>query len=442
MNRIKVNRIFNLTAIILVCVGQLHAFQEYNAKSKEPLVFRTLLIVKRFTDVEHEGRRIRERMRTKDISSASHAFKSYTPYWIKRLTNGRIRWEADVVVSDIPLTSVSPAPKGFWVTPGDVKEDIKKYVPVGKYDSIFIYWKPGEISGGFGWAIGPTPAARYCGYTCVAFMEPEHWKRKNETTEVFIHEWLHQLEAFYGARGVQLPKGKLHGAQNYGFKGKNGWKDWYKAFMNGTIKEHDKTFSGLGENAWKHGTIRYQYRIVTPEFITPVRRRINRIRDGSFEFTRRKDNPWWINSKTESNAVITVDTSHAHHKNSSLLLESTTGGVISVACRVKLKPQTVYLLSGWIKTEGVEPVGQWTDSGASLYAEEARMSTMMIKGTNDWKYVITVFNTWQKDSFTIVARLGHDTYPASGKAWFDDITLTSLKNIDVPPFNYRYDPLE
>lgn len=442
MHRITVNRTYCILAIFLVCVGRLYAFQPYNAKSNEPLVFRTILIVKRYTDVEHEGRHVRERMRTKDISAAAHAFESYTPYWIKRLTDGRITWEADVVVSDIPLTSVSPAPKGYWVSPSDVKEDIKKYVPIGKYDGVFIYWKPGSINGGFGWSIGPTAAARYCGFTCVAFMEPERWKRKSEITEVYLHEWLHQLESFYNQRGIRLPRGMLHGAKNYGFENDNGWKDWYKAFMNGTIPEGDNTFSGLGEKAWKHGTIRYQFRIANPEFITPARRRINRVRDGSFEFTRRKDNPWWINSRTESNAVITIDHAQAYHENSSLLLESKTGGVVSVACRVKLKPRTVYLLSGWIKTAGVDPVGQWTDSGASLYVEETGVTTRMIRGTNEWKYVIAVFNTWQKDSFTVMARLGHDTYPASGKAWFDDITLTSLKNIDVPPFNYRYDPLE
>jgi hypothetical protein len=43
-------------------------------------------------------------------------------------------------------------------------------------------------------------------------------------------------------------------------------------------------------------------------------------------------------------------------RNKCLLLESITGGGVSVGCRVKLKPRTKYLLTGWIRTEGVEPI--------------------------------------------------------------------------------------
>ena len=406
----------------------------------EPLVFRTLLIIKRFSEIDHEGRTIKERMRTKDISAVSQAFKNYTPYWISRLTDGRIQWDADVVVSDIPLTTVSPSPTGYWVSPSDVREDIQRYVKLGAYDGVFIYWKPGEINGGFGWAIGPTEGVRYCGYTCVAFMEPEQWTRKNEITEVFIHEWLHQLEGFYGQRRLRLPRGGLHGADNYGFKHDNGWKDWYKAFLNGTIPEENKQFSGLGEAAWKYGTIREQFRIFCPDFITPERKRYNLVSNGSFETITPKANPWKLHTRADSQTVIRVDTRAAYEGRSSLQLCSLTGTVIRIGQTVKVRQNQLYLLCGRIKTENVESIEPFTDTGAGLEVLETKTFSTFLSGSNDWNYLIAPFNTWQHKTITICASLGKDAYPVTGTAWYDEIQLVPIKAKELPPINVRLTP--
>ena len=66
------------------------------------------------------------------------AFKEHTAYWISQLTEGRVRWDADVLVSDTAISTVSPlGEQQCWVAPADVRETIAKCVKPGEYDSVF-----------------------------------------------------------------------------------------------------------------------------------------------------------------------------------------------------------------------------------------------------------------------------------------------------------------
>ncbi len=86
---------------------------------------------------------------------------------------------------------------------------------------------------------------------------------------------------------------------------------------------------------------------------------------------------------------------------------------------VELQPNTIYTLSGWMKTEALEG-GQ----GAQLYAYEfdgaqgAGISIVM-HGTNDWTPVSQVFRTGEDGR----GRINFRVYGSTGSAWFDDLKL-------------------
>jgi hypothetical protein len=233
------------------------------AQENKPLEWRLLLIMKTKGDIRAEGfPEIKYEMSKADIEAVKTAFTEFTPAFVKSLSHGRIMWTADAVVSATPLPKVAKLGDGNWVSLDCVQEDFDKYVPPGKYDGVIVYWKGTDdttkrsLKGGFGWTHGATDGHGGVGYSCVNFVPARDLGRESEWTEVFLHEWLHQVEAFYGARGVKLPRGGLHGNDNYGFKHKNGWKHWYEAFINTELTEKDGSKVGLGEAAWRHGTFR------------------------------------------------------------------------------------------------------------------------------------------------------------------------------------------
>lgn len=86
----------------------------------------------------------------------------------------------------------------------------------------------------------------------------------NPRDEIFLHEWMHGLDGFYGRfPEVKLPKGALHGAGSHGYQEKvwrtgdtfRGWMEWYRDYLNGDVMK-DGRRTGLGSAAWKRGPMR------------------------------------------------------------------------------------------------------------------------------------------------------------------------------------------
>lgn len=239
---------------------------------------RTLLLVKDKTQLTASGAvpAVQCTLNEADKQTIKTAFTTYYPYWISRLTYGRIKIEPTVVYSDMPLTHVSPQGSGFWPAPADVKSDLNRYVPAGQYDVVFIYWKGIDDKTGkqvpginTGWGRGPSADTNKTGYATINYATADHWTQNAETTEYFTHEMLHGLEQFYGSKpGVALPTGAdtpLHsnGNANYNVRFHNrdatlgGWKHWYEAFINGKVRDNKSgVWLGLGETAWHYGTPR------------------------------------------------------------------------------------------------------------------------------------------------------------------------------------------
>lgn len=420
--------LLGLSAILVTCASGRAA----DAIKPKPIEWRVLLIVKAKGDISTEGYPdVKYEMNNTDIAAVKAAFAEYTPAIVKEVSNGRLVWKPDVIVSPSPLKKVAKLGDGNWVGPECVAEDIEKHASLGKYDGIFVYWKDTDdktkrgLKGGFGWSIGPTEAASGCGFSCVNFVNAKDFTRESEWTEVFIHEWLHQLEAFYNSNGVKLPRGGLHGNDNYGFKHKNGWKHWYTAFINAELKESDGTHVGLGEAAWRLGTIRDSLAVRLPEYLTPDRRRANLLTEGSFEGTESAKH-WLHRSWRGNDKILAIVNDAAKSGKAAARLQSSVGDDALLYQKIAVKPKTRYLLSGWMRTDKVVLDEKGGAMGANLSVAGGFESSRSVVGTSAWTYATLVFNSGERKEIEVGARLGHHGSVALGTAWFDDIVLIEL----------------
>ncbi|BCM93431.1 hypothetical protein IAD21_05322 [Abditibacteriota bacterium] len=428
------------------------------AQENTPLVFRTLLIIKPIGDI-HSARhlKVQYQMTPQDIKAITTVFQEYVPFWINRITRGRIQWQPDVKVSTVPLTTLKAWDDGCGITPEDISEDMDAFAPQGKYDAVFVYWKSWDEETNYrlplpyGWAIGTPEAANYSGFASVQYDVPAVWTRDSGSTECFIHEWLHLLEGFYGSReGVKLPRGGLHSGEEHGYVlNERNWKDWYGDDLNGEIKE-DGSLVGLGEAAWKYGLMRDEAGRkptprkrnppfeasaaklsadairTSPEYLTDERRARNLLNNG--DFTGGDDGSWEIQSwKNNKNAATLIPNVPERGQNS-LQLATQEPDDIKIVQKVKVKRRTNYFLSGWVATSGVkiiEPNGQL---GVSIgWLNHAEHSQSLV-GTNDWHYVTTGFYSGESDEVEICARLGGIASTSVGGARFRDLCLIEVND--------------
>jgi hypothetical protein len=400
---------------------------------KPPLDWKVLLIIKPTTALPLKDQApIKTAIPKENIADIRNVFMNVAPKWIEQLSEGRLRWRPKVVLAPAPLDSATEmSGNNWWLAPWNLQHDVKKLVPLGEYDSVFVYWRVDEegkyrIGPGFGWSIGPTHQANHCGWTCIHYAGGKFWTKEG-AADIFVHEWLHQLEAFYAAKGVDLPKGWLHINSSYGYTNdpKFGWKPLYKDYMNRNILEPDGRRTGLGEMAWALGTIRDESRISTPEYLTAAVKKSNLLKDGSFEEDGTPQwTTWTFLMKPE---VATVVDKGARHGQRAVLFQATEADDVLFKQTVPVKPQTRYLVSGWTKTENVVIAEKDATAGAnlSLFGTSERSSPKIV-GTNGWTYLSFTFDSGNRETVEVAARLGNSASTSTGTVWFDDLTMVEL----------------
>lgn len=89
---------------------------------------------------------------------------------------------------------------------------------------------------------------------------------------------------------------------------------------------------------------------------------------------------------------------------------------------IKVSPETVYMLSCYVKTENV--VG---GAGANIALESMICHSNAVTGTNDWMKVILVGKTGpDQKELEVGVRLGGYGETSTGSAWFDDFRIEKL----------------
>ncbi len=421
-----------LVLLLVAASGWVRAEERKDA----PHEWRVLLIIKPETDLTLKGQpAIKSRISNDNVHAVSQAFSEFTPYWVSKVSEGRLAWKPKVVVSPNAvrdLTQIGDS-NNYWLAPWDIQDDIAKYVPRAAFDGVFVYFKAVDdktnkgINVGFGWSIGPNENANHCGFSSIHHGATDLWGRDTETTEVFLHEWQHQLEAFYSAKGVKLPQGGLHVDASYGYKHHPTmyWKPWYRDFLAGEVREPDGSKTGLGENAWSLGTIREEQLVFTAEYLTPELKQNNLLKDGSFEAP--DSSAWVVTSWRVNNAVGHVAKGKSHAGQRFAVLDTDQADDATFKQIVTVKAKTKYLLCGWVKTENVTiaETGGTVGASLSILGGFERTPTSML-GTKDWTYLSFAFDSGDRTTIEVAARLGHHGSTASGKAWFDDLCLIEL----------------
>lgn len=130
------------------------------------------------------------------------------------------------------------------------------------------------------------------------------------------------------------------------------------------------------------------------------------------------------NAETRGGGLIAFYDYEAHQGKRSLMLQSSRPAGGRWMTKVSLKPYSEYKFTGWVKTEGVQSRG---GKGAGFRFDAAEAEFTGLTGTNDWTKVELVFKTGNDDSSILSCLLGIDG-PASGRAWFDDMTLELISS--------------
>jgi hypothetical protein len=403
----------------------------------DALTFRVLLLIKPVVDVTlPDGTRVTVRMADQVIRDAGVAVSRVTDNMARELSGGRIRLETTVVVSDTPLTRVSPLGGGYWVAPEDVQEDLDRFIPEpGRYDSVLVFADLRDEPNGdvvpmeaYGLTSGPQPAAWFAAYSTIQYIEWDALLHPGQPwgNEVFLHEWLHGLEAFYADRGVRMPTDGLHGAEEHGMPQADpawGWSPWYRQFLMGTAIEPDGAAAGLGPRAWRLGPIRAYYRPLARGFVTPAMAARNLLRDGDAEASGL--GPWRAYGWQPDGFTADRD-GGARTGVGALRIGNATANDVRLAQDVAVTPGHDYLLAGWVRTAGVR-VREDGAIGANLSVEGGWERTPSVSGdSGGWRYVALRFGARDRRQVTVAARLGFFNNTATGTAWFDDLMLLDL----------------
>lgn len=131
----------------------------------------------------------------------------------------------------------------------------------------------------------------------------------------------------------------------------------------------------------------------------------------------------WTTDQWVSRSTFAIDTNGAHGGNRSVRIITTEANDARWLQRVSVKPNTTYILSGWIKTENVAHAVEVNDAGANLCVFNTGTRTSAVIGTNGWTNVSVTFKTGDSAEIQIGARLGYSSGTTTGSAWFDDIEL-------------------
>jgi len=447
-----------IVACIIVSLGLFagSAAGRAHRDTQSPIVFKTLLIIKRHSQIERAPfLPVRAEMTETDIQVVTDTFEKHTAYWVDTLTNGRVKWEGTAIVSDVPLRTVNGEKACAACGPQNYATEVDRLAPIGKYDGIFVYFKHIDDRTGytlpraFGLSVGPNPDANYAGQTCINWAPASLWTRDSETTEIFLHECLHHLEAFCGSKGVRLPRGGLHGNIERGYKYNGGWKNWYGDFLNGTISEGEEKV-GLGERAWLLETIREavpkgaargkkllpvkpgrtadtteQY--LTPAYVDEHTILKNLLINGGFEDAR--DVPWELTTfRSDNREPTAIDRTSFRTGAASRRLAAQEQDDIRSRQTIEVEPYCNYLFCGWVRTENVRVEETGGTFGAHLAVSSGERS-ISLEGNHDWTYVVVMFYSADRTQVEVIARLGGHGSTSTGVAWFDDLKVVKVGGV-------------
>lgn len=170
-----------------------------------------------------------------------------------------------------------------------------------------------------------------------------------------------------------------------------------------------------------------------PDYISAERRLNNLLKNSSFEDD--KLDPWLTQAWQADEKGVVLDREQRKLGSESLKIRNESPNDLGQFQKVVVKPKTRYLLSGWIKTQGIV-LQAGENCGASLCVSGGFERSESLSGDRDWTYVTLFFDSGARTELNVGARLGHHGSTVRGTAWFDDLVLIkcphAMPKIPVP----------
>jgi hypothetical protein len=146
----------------------------------------------------------------------------------------------------------------YWPSPDDTRKEIDRIGVSGSSDSIFVLWPQRNLFDGSvvpcaGWGLGmaASPWSNGATYAVVGNAESSVWQIPI-TGEVWLHEWLHGVCAYFRELGYRMPDGDADGGARHGYVQSpvSGWTEYYGDLMSGNVRA-EGAWTGIPLNAWR-----------------------------------------------------------------------------------------------------------------------------------------------------------------------------------------------
>jgi hypothetical protein len=183
-----------------------------------------------------------------EIEDAIESFRHF-PELVAELTHGLVVIEFEVFSVERPLATLTPnGPDQYWPSPDDTRPELDKLVPAYRYDSVFVLWPQNNLANGtsiraagWGLAIAASSWSNWATYATVGNARAATWNVPR-VGEVWLHEWLHGVCAFFAQRGYPMPAGDADGGGRHGYKQspESGWTRYYRDLMTANVLENGR----------------------------------------------------------------------------------------------------------------------------------------------------------------------------------------------------------
>jgi hypothetical protein len=223
-------------------------------------IWRSLLLIYPRIDVRLDGKarqHFTHVLSENEIQNAVQSFEKF-PGLVKELTSDGAGIVSNIQRVDRCLTSVTPMGKAtYWPSPDDTRKELDQFAPPGTYESIFVLWPQQNRQTGAsipwaGWGLGMRASNWSNGatYATVGNADAQVWEVPRPG-EVWLHEWLHGVCAFFADQGHAMPEGDADGGGRHGYvqSPTTGWTDYYRDLMNGKVIEAGQP-KGIPLHAW------------------------------------------------------------------------------------------------------------------------------------------------------------------------------------------------
>jgi hypothetical protein len=413
--------------------------------------FKLLLIIKPAVDLP-EFSLSRTTISAESIAAITESYTIHFPKLTATITDSTVTIETKVVVSDKPIRAVAGNKSGAYLEPQNIVEDVAAYSFPGQYDCIQVIYSLASIPN-IAWGLTfpgscYSSEMNYAGICTIANFNSaaDYRNPASNVHEVFLHEWLHTLEAYYyNVLGVTNPPepGHLDAAGNLCY---TNLVKFYADHLNGTMHNYCVNppaalpGTGFGPKAWQYPSPREFYGAFNDETLEPSAGMVaeNLILNPSFEKLDGRDMPqnWSTWKFFNDNAVsYSVDNQiKTHGIYSAHISNNPNMNLSSFNQEIKVEPNTTYVFMGKMKTKNVIAFeGSHNIGGAFILTHDLMGwgTVNQIMGTNDWKRFAILYNSRNDNSVIVRNCLGHWSSAATGDAWFDDLFLVKLKDFEL-----------